>query len=152
MVKKAIDKPIHWKMWKNSILVREEVLSTQSLRKLITLNEYMSKELKRMGNIFVACYQFGGEKTHIEEAIRKPMMTLNLPQDVHDMKIFLKNKDLSLGSKLHNLSFFIKGDVIKKIVNCILVNDGSTVNKLPIKTLKELGLPLYELFPIHLMI
>jgi len=149
MVKKAIDKLIHWKMWKNSILVREEVLSTQSLRKLITLNEYMSKELKRMG---IACYQFGGEKTHIEEAIRKPMMTLNLPQHVHDMKIFLKNKDLSLGSKLHNLSLFIKGDVIKKIVNCILVNDGSTVNKLPIKTLKELGLPLYELFPIHLMI
>jgi hypothetical protein len=80
------------------------------------------------------------------------MMTLNLPQDVHDIKIFLKNKDLSLGSKLHNLSLFIKGDVIKKIVNYILVNDGSTVNKLPIKTLKELGLPLYELFPIHLMI
>jgi len=102
--------------------------------------------------MFVACYQVGGEKTHIEEAIRKPMMTSYLPQDVYDMKIFLKNKDLSLGSKLHNLSLFIKCDVIKNIVNCILVNDGSTVNKLPIKTLKELGLPLYKLFLIHLMI
>jgi len=102
--------------------------------------------------MFVACYQVGGEKTHIEEAIRKPMMTSYLPQDVYDMKIFLKNKDLSLGSKLHNLSLFIKCDVIKNIVNCILVNDGSTINKLPIKTLKELGLPLYELFLIHLMI
>jgi hypothetical protein len=34
------------KVVKKSILVREEVLSTQSLRKLITLNEYMPKELK----------------------------------------------------------------------------------------------------------
>jgi hypothetical protein len=80
------------------------------------------------------------------------MMTSYLPQGVYDMKIFFKNKDLSLGSKLHNLSLFIKGYVIKKIVNCILVNDGSTVNILPIKNLKELGIPMYELFAIHLMI
>ena len=77
-------------------------------------------------------------------------MTSYLPQGVYDMKIFLKNKDLSLGSKLHNLYLFIKGYVIEKIVNCILVNDGSTVNILPIKNLKKLGIPMYELFPIHL--
>jgi hypothetical protein len=33
-------------------------------------------------------------------------MTSYLPQGVYDMKIFLKNKDLSLGSKLHNLYLF----------------------------------------------
>lgn len=35
-------------------------------------------------------------------------------------------------------------------MNCILVNDSSTVSILPIKNLKKLGIPMYELFPIHL--
>jgi hypothetical protein len=62
---------------------------------------------------------------------------------------------VSLGSQqlLFVISFgFFKGYVIKKIMNCILMNDGSIVNILPIKNLKELGIPMYELFPIHLMI
>jgi hypothetical protein len=32
------------------------------------------------------------------------------------------------------------------------VDDGSTVNILPLKTMKELGIPMDELFLSHLMI
>ncbi|KAL9384216.1 hypothetical protein Peur_024539 [Populus x canadensis] len=59
---------------------------------------------------------------------------------------------LLLGSKLHNRPLFIKGYVDQKMVNRILVDNGSAVNILPLKTMKELGIPMDELFPSHLMI
>jgi hypothetical protein len=46
---------------------------------------------------------------------------------------------------------FIKGYVDEKMVNRILVDDGSTVNILPLKTMKELAIPMDELFLSHLM-
>ena len=39
----------------------------------------------------------------------------------------------------------------EKMVNRILVDDGSTVNILPLKTMKELAIPMDELFLSHLM-
>jgi hypothetical protein len=56
------------------------------------------------------------------------------------------------GSKLHNQSLFIKGYVDEKMMNRILIDDGSAVNILPLKIMKELGIPMDELFPSHLMI
>jgi hypothetical protein len=38
------------------------------------------------------------------------------------------------------------------MVNCILVDDGSTVNILPLKTIKELWIPMDKLFLSHMMI
>jgi hypothetical protein len=48
--------------------------------------------------------------------------------------------------------FFIKGYIIEKVVNCILMDDGLTVNILPLKTMNEIGIPRDELFSIHLTI
>jgi hypothetical protein len=38
--------------------------------------------------------------------------------------------------------FFIKGYIVKKMANCILVDDGSAINILPLKTKKELRIPM----------
>jgi hypothetical protein len=76
----------------------------------------------------------------------------NLAHGVCITEISFNNKDLLLGSKLHNQLPFIKGYVDEKMVNRILVDDGSTVNILPLKTMKELGIPMDELFLSHLMI
>jgi len=45
--------------------------------------------------------------------------------------------------KFHNHFFFIKDYIMKKMVNCILVDDGSVVSILPLKTMKELRIPSY---------
>jgi len=38
------------------------------------------------------------------------------------------------------------------MVNCILVDDGSVVNILPLKTMKDLRIPIKKLFPSYMMI
>jgi len=60
MVNKAIDEPMHQKIQKMSILVKDEVFPGQSLmyeKKLITLNDYMLRKLRRMKNVSATCYQ-----------------------------------------------------------------------------------------------
>jgi hypothetical protein len=78
--------------------------------------------------------------------------SLNLSHGVCTTKISFNDEYLLLGLKLHNQPLFIKGYVDEKMVNRILVDDGSTINILPLKTMKELGIPMDELFPSHLMI
>uniref|UniRef100_A0A6N2MI02 Retrotransposon gag domain-containing protein n=1 Tax=Salix viminalis TaxID=40686 RepID=A0A6N2MI02_SALVM len=104
-------------------MTKPQRMRIQCIRKPVTLNEYMPTEMKRIENVPVACYQ-----------------------------ISFNDEDLLLGSKLHNRPLFIKGYVDEKIVNRILVDDGSAVNILPLKTMRELGIPMDELFPSHLMI
>jgi len=48
-----------------------------------------------------------------------------------------------LESKLHKL-FFIKKYINKKIINYILIDDGSTINILPLKIIKELEIYIYD--------
>jgi len=109
----------------------------------------MPREMRRMENVFVACY-------HADE--EKKVMTKshdgfsNLPHNVCTIEISFNDEDLLFGSKLHGRPFFIIGYVDEKMVNCILVDDGSAINIFPIKTMKELEIPIYELFPSHLMI
>ncbi|KAG5248512.1 Retrotransposon gag protein [Salix suchowensis] len=127
--------------------IRNEVFSAQSIRKPVTLNEYMPTEMKRIENVPVACYQVDEEKTPIDHDDSS-----NLSHGVYTTEISFNDEDLLLGSKLHNRPLFIKGYVDGKIVNRILVDDGSAVNILPLKTMRELGIPMDELFPRHLMI
>ena len=54
MVRKLIDEPIRRKTQQKSIPVRKEGFSAQSLRKPVTLNEYMPTEMKRIENVLVA--------------------------------------------------------------------------------------------------
>jgi len=153
MVRKLINEPIRRKTQRKSISVRKKGFSAQSLRKPVTLNEYMPTEMRRVENVLVVCYHVDEEKTHIEYVMKKSHDdSSNLFHGVCTIEISFNDEDLLLGSKLHNRSLFIKGYVDEKIVNRILVDDGSAVNILPLKTMRELGIPVDELFPSHLMI
>ncbi|KAL0286754.1 UNVERIFIED_CONTAM: hypothetical protein Scaly_2783400 [Sesamum calycinum] len=55
--------------------------------------------------------------------------------------ISFTDEDLLLGSKPHNHSLFIAGYVHEQKVNGILIDGGSAVNILPLRILKELGMP-----------
>jgi hypothetical protein len=153
MVRKLIDEPIHQKIQQKSILIGKEVFLAQNLRKLVTLIEYMPIEMRRMDNILVAYYHVNEEKTPTEPVMKESNDdSLNLSHGVCTTKISFNDEDLLLGLKLHNQPLFIKGYVDEKMMNRILVDDGSTINILPLKTMKELGIPMDELFPSHLMI
>ena len=153
MVRKLIDEPIHQKIQQKSILIGKEVFLAQNLRKLVTLIEYMPIEMRRMDNILVAYYHVNEEKTPTEPVMKEINDdSLNLSHGVCTTEISFNDEDLLLGLKLHNRPLFIKGYVDEKMVNRIFVDDGSTINILPLKTMKELGIPMDELFPSHLMI
>ena len=47
---------------------------------------------------------------------------------------------------------FVVGYAREQKINRILIDDGSAVNILPLKTMKELGIPLDELMQSRLMI
>ncbi|KAL0392875.1 UNVERIFIED_CONTAM: hypothetical protein Sradi_2510300 [Sesamum radiatum] len=66
--------------------------------------------------------------------------------------ISFTDEDLLLGSKPHNRSLFIAGYVHEQKVNGILIDGGSAVNILPLRILKELGMPIDELCNSRLMI
>ena len=57
-----------------------------------------------------------------------------------------------LGSKIHSRPLFVTGYIREQQVNHILIDGGSTVNILPLKILKELGISLDEPLPSRLMI
>ncbi|KAL0394733.1 UNVERIFIED_CONTAM: hypothetical protein Slati_4439500 [Sesamum latifolium] len=62
------------------------------------------------------------------------------------------DEDLLLGSKPHNLLLFVARYAREQKVNRILIDGGSAVNILPLRTLKELGIPMDELSNSRLMI
>ncbi|KAL0448160.1 UNVERIFIED_CONTAM: hypothetical protein Slati_1943900 [Sesamum latifolium] len=62
------------------------------------------------------------------------------------------DEDLLLESKPHNRPLFIAGYVCEQKVNRILIDGGSAVNILPLRILKELGIPIDELSNSRLMI
>ncbi|KAL0453380.1 UNVERIFIED_CONTAM: Transposon Tf2-12 polyprotein [Sesamum latifolium] len=59
------------------------------------------------------------------------------------------DEDLLLGSKPHNRPLFVVGYVREQKVNRILIDGGSAVNILPLRILKELGIPIELSNPSH---
>lgn len=66
--------------------------------------------------------------------------------------IALSDDDLLLRTKLHKHPLFIKCYICEKIIHRILVDDGSAVIILPLRTMKELGIATDEFSPSRLMI
>ncbi|KAL0445941.1 UNVERIFIED_CONTAM: hypothetical protein Slati_1722000 [Sesamum latifolium] len=66
--------------------------------------------------------------------------------------ITFMDEDFLLGSKPHNRPLFVAGYAREQKVNIILIDGGSAVNILPLRTLKELGVPMDELSNSRLMI
>jgi hypothetical protein len=116
---------------------RNEGFLAQILRKPVTLNEYMPIEMRRTENALVACYRINEEKTLIEPVMKESYDHFsNLTYGVCIIEISFNDEDLLVGSKFHNRSLFIKRYVDEKMVNRILMDDGSAVNK----TMKEQGI------------
>jgi len=109
--------------------------------------------MRRMKNVFVVCYHIDEEKTPTKPVMKESHDgSSNLSHDVCTTEISFNDEDLLFGSKLHNQPFFIKGYINEKMVNHILVDDGSIINILPLKTTKKLGIPMNELFLSHMVI
>ncbi|KAH6815278.1 hypothetical protein C2S51_020098 [Perilla frutescens var. frutescens] len=66
--------------------------------------------------------------------------------------ITFTDEDLQLGSNPHNMPLFMSGYACEKRINRILVDGGSAVNILPLRTLKELEIPTEDLSGSQLMI
>ncbi|KAL0362079.1 UNVERIFIED_CONTAM: hypothetical protein Scaly_1163100 [Sesamum calycinum] len=66
--------------------------------------------------------------------------------------ITFTDEDMLLESKPHNRPLFVAGYVREQKVNKILIDGGSAVNILPLRILKELGIPIDELSNSRLMI
>ncbi|KAL0385780.1 UNVERIFIED_CONTAM: hypothetical protein Sradi_2972300 [Sesamum radiatum] len=59
--------------------------------------------------------------------------------------ITFSDEDLLLSFNPHNRPLFVVRYVLEQKVNRILIDEGSTVNILPLRTLKKLGVPMDEL-------
>ncbi|KAL0453888.1 UNVERIFIED_CONTAM: hypothetical protein Slati_1366900 [Sesamum latifolium] len=66
--------------------------------------------------------------------------------------ITFTDEDLLLGCKPYNRPLFVTGYVREQKVNMILIEGGFAVNILPLRILKELGIPIDELSNSRLMI
>ncbi|KAL0307230.1 UNVERIFIED_CONTAM: hypothetical protein Sradi_6140300 [Sesamum radiatum] len=66
--------------------------------------------------------------------------------------ITFTDEDLLLRSKPHNRPLFVAGYTREQKVNRILIDGSSVVNILPLRTLRELGIPIDKLSNSHLMI
>ncbi|XP_071932994.1 uncharacterized protein [Coffea arabica] len=73
-------------------------------------------------------------------------------EEVNVTSITFTSEDLLLGSTPHNRPLFVTGYAKEQKVNRMLIDGGSAVNILPLKTLKELGIPVDELSNSRLMI
>jgi len=93
-----------------------------------------------------------GPKTRLTSQQPTLLIKLVISSSPVDVGYYINDEDLLLWSKLYNHPFFIEGYTIEKVVNCILMDDGLTVNILPLKTMNEIGIPRDELFSIHLTI
>lgn len=76
------------------------------------------------------------------------------PQEVNACakNVMYTNDDLLLGDTLHNHPLYLIGYMCDERVNQILVDGGSSVNIFPVRTVKELGIPMNELSESHVMI
>ncbi|KAH0685749.1 hypothetical protein KY285_019065 [Solanum tuberosum] len=67
-------------------------------------------------------------------------------------KITFFDDDILFGDTFHNRPLFVVGFAREKMVNRILVDGGSGINILPIRTMKELGISTTDLTDSRLMI
>ncbi|XP_059316492.1 uncharacterized protein LOC132067311 [Lycium ferocissimum] len=134
----------------------------QEPRRPVTLGEFLPSWFRNKtarDNIEASC--FNADK---EEANDESLSTLSLSsseelaesssKEVHtcDTRITFTDDDLLLGETLHNRPLYMVGYALEKRINRILIDDGSGVNILPIRTMKELGITTEELSESRLMI
>ncbi|KAG9450288.1 hypothetical protein H6P81_010253 [Aristolochia fimbriata] len=66
--------------------------------------------------------------------------------------ITFREEDIQLGTKNHNRPLFVSGYIRDQKVNRMLIDCGSAVNILPIRTMKDVGISAGDLSPSSLLI
>ncbi|WP_168415612.1 hypothetical protein [Acinetobacter indicus] len=98
------------------------------------------KELPQSPDSKIECHE-SSTVLSVEEA-KEPIPSL----------ITFSDEDLLLGHKSHNRPLFVSGYTRGIKINRILIDPGSSVNIMPLKTLKEIGLGVDDLLNSRLMI
>jgi len=111
----------------------------------------MSKELRRaLIQVLMDPSDYKDQVDHIEV---DEVLSSHLNQCVACMAcITFTDEDMQLGSTNHNGPFYVIGMIADKRVNRILLNYSSTVNLLPLRVLKAMGITPNQLCPALLII
>ena len=79
-------------------------------------------------------------KMFADQAIKKAYLAEMAAGNVEcDATITFTDEDFVLGDKQHNRPLFLSGDLGRERINMILLDAGSAVNIIPLKTLRRLG-------------
>ncbi|XP_075107124.1 uncharacterized protein LOC142180098 [Nicotiana tabacum] len=133
----------------------------QRLRRPVTLDELLPSWLRSQASceyIKASCCKVDEEETKKEDpSFLPPPLSEKLTEnskevDICDAKITFTNDDILFGETHHNRPLFMVGFVWEQRISRLLIDDGSGVNILPIRTVKNLGILMDELCESHLMI
>ncbi|XP_070011134.1 uncharacterized protein [Nicotiana sylvestris] len=137
-----------------------EVHHLQKPRHPVTLEEFLPSwfhtKISHEGIEASCCNVDNGEEKNDVLPLAPSLEKLieSTPQEVNtcEEKVTFTNDDLLLGDTLLNRSLYLIGYMSDEKVNRILVDGGSSVNILPIRTGKELGIPMNKLSESRVMI
>jgi len=136
-----------------------EMNHSQKPRNPVTLEEFLPSwfrmKISHEGIDASCCHAEKGEEKSddlsLEPSSEKAIEST--PQEVNacEEKVTFTNDDLFLGDTPHNRPLYLVGYMHDERVNQILVDGGSSVNILPIHTVKELGIPMNKLSKSRVM-
>ena len=131
-------------------------------RRPVTLEEFLRSWFHvktAQVNLEASCFNTAkegakGENIPMEvpSPFKKFAETLGEEAHVCDTKITFINNNLLLGEALHNRPLYMVRQILRNKINRILIDEGSRVNILPIRMMKELGIATNELDESSLMI
>lgn len=134
----------------------------QKPRHLVTLKEFLPSWFRAKTvhvNLESLCFNTGKEGAkgknllaEVPPSFEKPTEPLSQEALVYDTKFTFTNNDLLLGETLHNCPLHMVGQALGKKINRILINEGSGVNILPIRTMMKHDITIDELAESHLTI
>ncbi|XP_070052704.1 uncharacterized protein [Nicotiana tomentosiformis] len=149
-----------WSPVKHLKKAKVEVRHPQKPRHLVTLEEFLPSwfrtKVSHEGIDASCCHTDKGEEKS-EDLPSTPSsrkLAESIPQEVNacEEKVTFTNDDLLLGDTPHNHPLYLVGYMLDERVNRILVDGGSSMNILPIRTVKELSIPMNEVSESCVMI
>lgn len=137
-----------------------EMHYSQKPRNLVALEEFLPSwfrtKISHEGIDASCCHADKGEEKSddlpLAPSSKKPIESTSQEVNACGEKVTFTNDDLLLGDTPHNRPLYLVGYMRDERVNRILVDGGTSVNILPIHTVKELGIPMNELSESRVMI
>ncbi|XP_070047529.1 uncharacterized protein [Nicotiana tomentosiformis] len=155
-----VKRPRRWNPVKHLKKAKVEMHHPQKPRHRVTLEDFLpcwlGMKISR-DSIEASCFNADkgeGNSDDLPLAPSPEKLIESIHQEVNtcEEKVTFTNDDLILGDTLHNCPLYLVGYMCDERVNQILIDGGSSVNILPIRTVKELGIPMNELSESRVMI